>query len=530
MAKSAALVPRAAIMTPMPEDPDRAPPALVLRADRLRAARGVVVARQVALTAAAGQVVAVEGGNGSGKSTLLAAAAGLLPTSRSSRRPASVGYAPERADLLPRIAVRTWLTGLARTAGLPRTEAAAQADDLLHRIGLTAHGHRPLRALSRGNVQRALLAQALVGPPELLVLDEPSGGLDPDGVARLTAEIQRAAAESSVVLVARHPTAPLSLPAGPAWRVGQGAVHTGERAPEPVAPGLLEVTTGDGVTRQVTESELPGVLRAALDAGLAIRGVRPVGPAGANPAANPAANTAVNPAPNTPAPELASPAAPRRLGAAGRVLGGAGHRARLLATSQWFVAPALLFLILLGIVYSSPAGPLLPAAALTAIVLTPLMAWVAAAAQLADGRLLGRAFAAHAGGPGPAHLAACLATAPFAVAATVLAVAAPALSQPGRHSWGLLADMAGLSLAAAVLGVGLGSLLVPPLVDRAGWRTCLGVLLFLAVLLIPASPMRPLLLMAAQVHTTTVLVACAELAGTGVALIALTTWVAGRLP
>jgi hypothetical protein len=287
----------------------------------------------------------------------------------------------------------------------------------------------------------------------------------------------------------------------------------------------MEVTTGDGVTRQVTESELPDVLRAALDAGLAIRGVRPVGPAAASNAANTALTTAR-------AAEPASPAGPRRAGAPGRVLSGAGHRARLLATSQWFVAPALLFLILLGIVYSSPAGPLLPAAALTAIVLTPLMAWVAAAAQLADGRLLGRAFAAHAGGRGPAHLAGCLATAPFAAAAAVLAVAAPALSQPlpRHHPWGLLADMAGLTLAAAVLGVGLGSLLVPPLVDRAGWRTCLGVLLFLAVLLIPVSPMRPLLLMAAQVHTITVLAACAGLAGSGVALIAVSTWVAGRLP
>jgi ABC-type Mn2+/Zn2+ transport system ATPase subunit len=63
----------------MADDP--APPALVLRTDRLRAARGVVVARQVALSASPGDVVAVEGVNGSGKSTLLAATAGLLPTS-----------------------------------------------------------------------------------------------------------------------------------------------------------------------------------------------------------------------------------------------------------------------------------------------------------------------------------------------------------------------------------------------------------------------------------------------------------------
>jgi len=61
-------------------------PALVLRARNLRAARGVVVAREVALTAAPGDVIAVEGPNGSGKSTLLAAAAGLLPTGSGSVR------------------------------------------------------------------------------------------------------------------------------------------------------------------------------------------------------------------------------------------------------------------------------------------------------------------------------------------------------------------------------------------------------------------------------------------------------------
>ncbi|MGH3153426.1 MAG: ATP-binding cassette domain-containing protein [Streptosporangiaceae bacterium] len=77
-------------------------PALVLEARRLRAARGVVVARDVSLTAAAGDVVAVEGPNGSGKATLLAAAAGLLPAGKASVRPGSVGYAPERAGVLPR--------------------------------------------------------------------------------------------------------------------------------------------------------------------------------------------------------------------------------------------------------------------------------------------------------------------------------------------------------------------------------------------------------------------------------------------
>ena len=76
---------------------------------------------------------------------------------------------------------------------------------------------------------------------------------------------------------------------------------------------------------------------------------------------------------------------------------------------------------MLGILYSSDAGPPLQAAAFTAIVLAPLMARITVLAQRVDGLLVGRAFAAHVGGRGRAHLAACLATVPFAVGATVVA-------------------------------------------------------------------------------------------------------------
>ncbi len=503
---------------------DPAPPALVLRADRLRAARGVVVARQVALSAAPGDVVAVEGVNGSGKSTLLAATAGLLPTSRGTRRPASVGYAPERADVLSRLPVRRWLTGLARTAGLSRAEAAGQTDELLTRLGLAAYQDRPLRALSRGNAQRALVAQALLGSPGLLVLDEPSGGLDADGVSWLAAEIQRAARGASVVLVARHPTAPLPLPAGPTWRIGDGAVHTEDRPADSVS--VMEVATGDGTVRQVTEAELPAVLRTALDAGLAIRRVQPT-------AAAPAAALV----PGHPA--LGAAGLPRA-GAARRIAHGAAHRARLLATSQWFAAPALLFLAVLGIVYAGDAGPSLTAPAFTATVLAAVMTWMTVLAHLVDGRLVARAFAAHLGGRGRAHLAACLATAPFAVAASAAAAVWPSLTQPSpQHSGGPLVQavmlfflkVVTLHLAAAMLGVGVGSLLVPPIVDRAGWRICLATALFLALLLVPASPMRPLLLLTTQAATQSSLAAAAGvLAGTGAALIALTTFLAARLP
>src|SRR5690349_11961015 len=143
-------------------------PALLVRARKLRAARGVVVARDVTLAAVAGDVVAVEGPNGSGKSTLLAAAAGLLPADGASVRPGSVGYSPERAGTLPRVPLWRWLLGLARTAGLDREESARRAGDLIGRLGLTHASAVSLHALSRGNAQRALVAQALLADPDLL--------------------------------------------------------------------------------------------------------------------------------------------------------------------------------------------------------------------------------------------------------------------------------------------------------------------------------------------------------------------------
>jgi hypothetical protein len=131
---------------------------------------------------------------------------------------------------------------------------------------------------------------------------------------------------------------------------------------------------------------------------------------------------------------------------------------------------------------------------------------------------------------------------PFAVGATVVAWAWPAFGQPSSpHHPGLLVQvvtlhqfsMSGwvvaLHLAAALFGVGAGTLLVPPLIAGAGWRICLGSAAFLAVLVVPASPMRPLLRLAANSATSSAAIAAGLLAATGVVLIALTTFLASRL-
>ena len=457
-------------------------PALLVRARRLRAARGVVVARDVTLTAAPGDVVAVEGPNGSGKSTLLAAAAGLLPADSASIRPGSVGYSPERAGALPRIPLQRWLLGLARTAGLDREESARRAGDLLGRLGLAHASAVSLHALSRGNAQRALVAQALLADPDLLILDEPAGGMDADGVSRVAAEIQRAASRRAVVLVARHPTAPLPLPSGLTWRLHEGAVDTRPRDGDgqPLAAGTMEVETGDGAVRLVDEAGLPAVLRAALDAGLAIRRVQPA-PGSVPVVAASGSETAA-----------AGRQMPRRAGTARRVLHGAAHRARLLTSSQWFLAPAMLFLVVLGIVYATDAGPPLQAAAVTATTLVPLMTWLSVLAHRVDGRELARAFAAHVGGRARAHLAADLGLAPFAVLLSLAGLVAPLISQ-GEHPHPALLDgkIVLLHLAAAVLGAGIGSLLA--LIERAGWRLLAAVAVYLLLFVVRGTPMTPLL-------------------------------------
>jgi hypothetical protein len=277
----------------------------------------------------------------------------------------------------------------------------------------------------------------------------------------------------------------------------------------------MEVETGDGVVRLVDVAELPAVLRAALEAGQAIRRVQPAGDA------------AFYVAGDDPA-EVAGPA-PRRAGAVYRVLYGAAHRARLLASSQWFLAPALLFLFVLGIIYAGDAGPPLQAAAVTAITLIPVLTWLSVLAHRVDGRELARAFAAHAGGRARAHLATDLGLAPFAVVLALAALVAPLISQ-GSYPHPPLLDVriVGLHLAAAVFGAGLGSLLA--LIERAGWRLLTAVTVFLVLFVVRNTPMAPLLKL--STHPTTLQTPVGGPAGwlflPGLALVAVAAFLATR--
>jgi ABC-type multidrug transport system ATPase subunit len=159
-----------------------------------------------------GEVFGLIGPNGAGKTTLLTCLLGLLRPDRGTivvagRAPddlavrARTGYLPERLGFDRELTGRQFLGQHARLAGLPADGLGAIVDQGAARVGLAPEAlKRPLRTFSRGMLQRIGLAQAMVGEPDLLFLDEPASGLDPTGVA-LVREVILAERERGATVV-----------------------------------------------------------------------------------------------------------------------------------------------------------------------------------------------------------------------------------------------------------------------------------------------------------------------------------------
>jgi len=137
-----------------------------------------------------GEVVGFIGPNGAGKSTTIKVLAGFRrPTAGSAlvfgksaghmeaRR--RMGYLPEVALYYPFLTARETLDMFATLREIPRQERKALIDDLLRRVGLSGRDREPLAGFSKGMLQRVGIAQAIMGDPDLLVLDEVTSGLDP---------------------------------------------------------------------------------------------------------------------------------------------------------------------------------------------------------------------------------------------------------------------------------------------------------------------------------------------------------------
>jgi ABC-2 type transport system ATP-binding protein len=166
--------------------------------------RGQLALDRITLRAAPGQVTVVVGGDGAGKTTLLRCLAGALaPGGGQVRRPAArqVGYLPASSGMYPDLTVRENLDFRAAAYGVPAGQARERSGDLLERAGLASARDRLAGQLSGGMRQKLGVIAAMIAGPRLLVLDEPTTGIDPVSRSGLWWLIARAAAGGCAVVL-----------------------------------------------------------------------------------------------------------------------------------------------------------------------------------------------------------------------------------------------------------------------------------------------------------------------------------------
>ncbi|MEM8731251.1 MAG: metal ABC transporter ATP-binding protein [Pseudomonadota bacterium] len=149
---------------------------------------GRVVLRNVSLTVHPGEIITIVGPNGSGKSSLLRALIGAVPAAkgRVRRKPGlKIGYVPQKLAIDPTLPIT-----VDRFLSLPRRITRDAAREALEHAGATGLGERQMAKLSGGQLQRVLLARALLGAPEILLLDEATQGLDQPGAAAFYRRIE----------------------------------------------------------------------------------------------------------------------------------------------------------------------------------------------------------------------------------------------------------------------------------------------------------------------------------------------------
>jgi ABC-2 type transport system ATP-binding protein len=178
---------------------------------------GVTALDHLDLTVGEG-VTGLVGANGAGKSTLIKILLGLVPATSGSasvldydvatdggRIRGLVGYMPEHDCLPADVSANDLVVHLGQMSGLPYAAARERTSDVLRHVGLAEERYRPIGGYSTGMKQRVKLAQALVHDPRLVLLDEPTNGLDPSARDDMLALVRRIGSEFGIaVLVTSH--------------------------------------------------------------------------------------------------------------------------------------------------------------------------------------------------------------------------------------------------------------------------------------------------------------------------------------
>jgi ABC-2 type transport system ATP-binding protein len=252
-----------------------------VRFDKVRfryARRAPWTLHDVDATVEPGRTIVVLGRNGAGKSTLLQLAAGVLrPTEGAIRdRPAVIGWVPERFPAAQPFTTLAYLRSMAEIRGLP----AGAADTWIDRLGLDGHAGTPLPELSKGTAQKVGLAQALLTPPGLLVLDEPWEGLDAPSRVLIPQIVAEVTAAGGSVLVSDHRGEIANLPGALHWTVADGTLHTpapdhGAGPPVPAADAGRRIGEDEVVVEVVVRKHEAAATVASLrEAGHRVLGVR----------------------------------------------------------------------------------------------------------------------------------------------------------------------------------------------------------------------------------------------------------------
>jgi ABC-2 type transport system ATP-binding protein len=171
----------------------------------------------VSLSVARGEIVGLLGPNGAGKTTTLSILATLIEadsgtvragdfstqTGRAAMR-RKLGFVPQAIALYPTLSARQNIELFARVHGAPRRQASAAAASALETVGLATRAHDPVSILSGGMKRRLNLACAMVHRPEILLLDEPTVGVDPQSREQILATVRSAAESGTAVVYSTH--------------------------------------------------------------------------------------------------------------------------------------------------------------------------------------------------------------------------------------------------------------------------------------------------------------------------------------
>ncbi len=241
-----------------------------------------------------GEVFGLAGPNGAGKSTLIALLLGFLGPTAGAVRIAGldprryverfgVGYLSELVNIPPTWRVTDALARYALLAGVPATETRARIEQAIERLGLAEHRAKRVRQLSKGNLQRLGLAQALLGDEAVLVLDEPTHGLDPVWTQRFRDVVDELRRPDRVILIASHNLDELARLADRVAIMDRGRlqrvvdVRANERAITAGAPYRIVLARGEAGVADVFpgarpiapgEFELQGVALEVINAGI----------------------------------------------------------------------------------------------------------------------------------------------------------------------------------------------------------------------------------------------------------------------